>query len=123
MIAYQANLDCVADPSPSSSWIEEKDPYVLPTWVVESSHAHDFFDDAFPLYEAIIDEAMYGVEPPWEKLHHRSYFLPELNHMEREDFREILSKKIGSPMVPLSSLGQMANGKMVNLSPTIPINP
>ena len=25
MITYQANLDCVADPSPSSSWMEEED--------------------------------------------------------------------------------------------------
>ena len=34
MIAYQANLKCVAEPSPSSSWTEEEEPYVLPTWVV-----------------------------------------------------------------------------------------
>ena len=37
--------------------------------------------------------------------------------MECDDFREILSNNIGSPMVPLSSPGQMAN-----LSWTIPIN-
>ena len=48
MIAYQANLDGVEEPSPSSSWTEEEDPYVLPAWVVESSHAHDFLDDVFP---------------------------------------------------------------------------
>ena len=30
MIAYQANLECVVEPSPSSSWAEEEDPYVLP---------------------------------------------------------------------------------------------
>ena len=30
MIAYQANLGCVAEPSPSSSRTEEEDPYVLP---------------------------------------------------------------------------------------------
>ena len=75
---------------------------MLLAWVVESSHTHDFLDSVFPLDEAII-EAMLGVEPPWEELHHRSYFLPELNRMEREDFKEILSENIGSPMVPLSS--------------------
>ena len=52
--------------------------------------------------EAII-EAMSRVEPPWEELHHRSYFFP----MEHEDFWEILSENIGSPMVPLSSPGSM----------------
>ena len=34
MIAYQANLKCVADPSPSSLRMEEEDPYVLPAWEV-----------------------------------------------------------------------------------------
>ena len=71
MVAYQANLGCVAEPSPSSSRTEEEDPYVLPAWVVQSSHAHDCLDSVFPSIEAII-EAMSGVEPPWEELHHRS---------------------------------------------------
>ena len=34
MIAYQANIGCVAEPSPSSSQTQEEDPYVLPAWVV-----------------------------------------------------------------------------------------
>ena len=63
-----------------------------------------------------------GVEPPWEELHHRSHFLPKLNRMEHEDFREIISEKIGSHVIPLSSPGQMDYGNMENLSPTIPIN-
>ena len=42
--------------------------------------------------------------------------------MECDDFREILSENIGSPMVPLSSPGHMDDGNMANLSPTIPIN-
>ena len=70
---------------------------MLPAWAVESSHAHDFLDSVFPSDEAII-EAMSGVEPPWEELHHRSYFLPELDHLECEEFREILSERIGSPV-------------------------
>ena len=69
MVAYQENIDHVAEPSPSSSWIEEEDPYVLPAWVVESYHSYDCLDDVFPSDEAIL-EAMYGVEKPWEELHH-----------------------------------------------------
>ena len=42
--------------------------------------------------------------------------------MEREEFREILSEKIGSPVVPLRYPGQMADGNMENISSTIPIN-
>ena len=70
MVAYQANIGCVAKPSPSSLWTEEEDPYVLPVWEVQSSHVHDCLDTIFPSDEAII-EAMSGVEPPWEELHHR----------------------------------------------------
>ena len=51
-------------------------------------------------------------------MHHRSYFLPELDHLEREDFRAVLSERFGSPMVPLSSLGPMADGNMMNISST-----
>ena len=109
MITYQANLECVAKPSPSSSRIEQEDPYVLLAWAVESSHAHDFLDSVFSSDEAIT-EAMSGVEPPWKELHHISYFLLELDRLEHEDFREILSEKIGSPVVPLSSPSQMADG-------------
>ena len=65
---------------------------------------------------------MSRVEPPWEELHHRSYFLPKLDLLEREYFREVLSERIGSPMVPLSSPSLMADGNMMNISPTIPIN-
>ena len=55
-------------------------------------------------------------------MHHRSYFLPKLDDLECDDFRDILSEKIGIPVVPLSSPSQMAKGNMANLSPTIPIN-
>ena len=65
---------------------------------------------------------MSGVEPPWEELHHRSYFLPELDLLEHEDYREILRQKVGRPMIPLSSPGQMADGNMENISSTMPIN-
>ena len=34
MVAYQANIECVAEPSPSSSRKEKEDPYVLPAWEV-----------------------------------------------------------------------------------------
>ena len=69
MVAYQENIDKVTKLSPSSLWIEEEDPYVLHASAVETSHAHDCLDDVFPSDEAII-EAMSGVEPPWEELHH-----------------------------------------------------
>ena len=94
---------------------------MLLAWVVESYQYEDFLDDDFPSDEAIL-EAMSGIEQPWEELHHRLNFLPKIDRLECDDFRVILSEKIGSPVVPLSSPGQMAEGNMANLSPMIPIN-
>ena len=34
MIAYQVNIECVAELSPSSLRMEEENPYVLPSWAV-----------------------------------------------------------------------------------------
>ena len=34
LIAYQANMESIAGPSPSSSRTEKEDPYVLPAWAV-----------------------------------------------------------------------------------------
>ena len=100
--------------------LQQGGPICASCMAVESSHAHDYLDSVFPSDEAII-EAMSRVEPPWEELYHRSYFLPELDRLESEEFREILSERIGSLVVPLSSLGQMTDGNMANISPTIPI--
>ena len=55
-------------------------------------------------------------------MHHRSYVLIKLDYLECDEFREILSENIGSPMAPFSSPGQMVDGNMANLPPTIPIN-
>ena len=76
-IFHQDTPDHVINPSPSSSQMEEEDILGLPTWVVALSCSHDFLDDIFSLNEAIL-EAMNGQEQPWEELHHRSYFLLEL---------------------------------------------
>lgn len=40
-----------------------------------------FLDTIFPSEEAIL-EAMTGIKRPWDDLHHRSYFLPDLREVE-----------------------------------------
>ena len=102
LMAYQDNLDHFVEPSTSFSKMDQEDPYVLHYWSVDSSHSQDFLDDVFPSDEAIL-ETVSGIEQPWGELHHRSYFLPKLDHLECDEFREILSEKIGSPVVSLSS--------------------
>ena len=90
-------------------------------WEVASSHSHVYFDDIFPTDESIL-EVMSGVEKPWGELHNRYYFLPELEHIECDDYRDILSEKFGMPVIPLGTPSNFVEGNMANLSPTIPIN-
>ena len=88
---------------------------------MSSSHSQNFLNDIFPTDKAIL-EAIPGLEQPWGELHHRSYFLPKLDDIERDEFKAIFSEKIGRHMVPLGSPRKHAEGNMATLSPTIPIN-
>jgi hypothetical protein len=93
-IVYQAIQEATVDPDPSSSWMEEVDPVLEPIWVAHSSSSHEFLDDTLPSDEAIL-EAMSGPDRPWDDLHHRSYFLPELERIEQDEFRSTLSEMVG----------------------------
>ena len=46
-IAYPSTLGTIVDPSPSSSVIEEEDPFALHSWAIASSHSHDCFNTFF----------------------------------------------------------------------------
>jgi hypothetical protein len=120
-IAYQAIQEATADPDPPSSQMKEVDPVLEPIWAINSSSSHDFLDNTFPSDEAIL-EAMTGPERPWEDLHHRSYFLPELERIEQDEFRSTMSEIVGHTMVPLDKHDIYVEGNMENISPTIAIN-
>ena len=61
LVAHQANLYYVVYSIPSSLRTDKEDPYSLPSLAVASSHSHDYFDDIFPLNEAILEDLL-GVE-------------------------------------------------------------
>jgi hypothetical protein len=82
---------------------------------------HDFLDDNLPSDEDIL-EAMYGHDRPWDDMHHRSYFLPELVRIEQDDFSSTLSEMVNQIVVPLDTHGIYAEGNMVNIYPTVMIN-
>ena len=62
---------------------------------------------------------MNGPDQPWEELHHHSYFLPELQQIEHDDYRMNLTESVGHSMVPLATHGIYDEGIMANLSPMI----
>jgi hypothetical protein len=59
---------------------------------------------------------------PWDDIHHRSYFLPELARIEQADFRFTLSKIVGHAIVPLDTHDIYANGNMSSISSTVTID-
>jgi hypothetical protein len=84
-IVYQAILDSFADPDPITSPTDKEDLVLKSVWATLLSCSHDFLDENFPSDEAII-EAMNGSDKPWDDMHHRSYFFPELARIKQDDF-------------------------------------
>jgi hypothetical protein len=84
-IVYQALLDSSVDPDPIPSSMDEEDLVSRPVWATLLSCSHDCLDGTLPSDEAII-EVMNGYDKPSDNMHHRSYFLPELERIEQDDF-------------------------------------
>jgi hypothetical protein len=85
------------------------------------SCSHDFLDETLHSNEAIIED-MNGSDKPWDDMHHRSYFLPELERIEQDDFHSTLSEIVGHSVVPLDMHYIYAERNMVSIYPTITID-
>jgi hypothetical protein len=120
-IAYQDFLDIPANPDPITSLTNKDDHVLQPIWATSFSCSHECLDDTFPSNEDII-KAMNGSEKPWDDMHHRSCFLPELARIEQDDFRSTLSKIFDHVVVPLDTHGIYAEGNMVSISSTMMID-
>jgi hypothetical protein len=90
-------------------------------WVTSLSCSHDFLDENLPSDEAIL-EAMNVYERPWDDMHHRSYFLPSLERIEKDDFTSTQSEIVGHAVVPLDIHGIYTEGNMASIYPTIQID-
>ena len=120
-IVYQSILDAIVDPDPFSSQTDEDDIVLELRWAIQYYCLHDFPDDTLHWDESIV-EAMYGPDRPWDNMHHRSYFLPELVRIEEDEFIYTLSEMVSCVVVPLCMHGIYAEGNMENISPTITID-
>jgi len=77
--------------------MEEEDPLIQPVWVVNSFASCDCLDMVLPSDEAIL-EAHKRFDKPWEDLHHRSYFLPDLDRIENEEFHSPVLEYVGQSL-------------------------
>jgi hypothetical protein len=117
-IVYQVVLDSFVDPDPVPSSTDEEDLVSRPVWATLLSCPHKFSDGTLPSDEAII-EAMNGSDKPWYDMHHRSYFLLELERIEQDDFRFTLSEIVGHVVVPLDTHDIYVEGNMASIYPTV----
>jgi hypothetical protein len=120
-IVYQVVLDSTAKPDPVSSQMDEEDHVLKPVWATSLSCSHDCLNDTLPSDEGIV-EAMNGSDRPWDDMHHRSYFLPELARIEKDNFISTLSEIVGHAVVPLDTHNIYVEGNMAIISPTIMID-
>jgi hypothetical protein len=82
-VAYSLVQQASANPDPTLT--QELDPLLEPIWAQGSLASTDSLDLVLPSDEAVIEE-MTSPDRPWEDLHHRSYFLPELSRIEVGEF-------------------------------------
>jgi hypothetical protein len=75
-VAYSLVQQASTNPDPTLA--QELDPLLEAIWAQGSLATTNSLDLVLPSDEAVI-EAMTSPNKPWEDLHHRSYFLPELN--------------------------------------------
>ena len=121
-VAYQAITEATVDPIPDPLTVSnDLEEVYFPAWAENSLHSIDCLDTVLPSDEAIL-EAMTRCGKICEDIHHRSYFLPELSRIEYQEFHMRLSEDVYIPINPLPREGMFAEGNMVKISATIPIN-
>jgi hypothetical protein len=105
------------DPTPS----QDLDPPLEPIWAQVYLANTDSLDIVLPFDDAVI-EAMTSPDKPWEDLHHRSYFLPELHRIEVGEFTITMMRDQSCPINLLATQEIYAEGNMATIVETIPIN-
>jgi hypothetical protein len=78
-------------------------------------------DLVFPYDKAIL-EAMTRPDRPWDDLHHRFYYLPELKRIESGEFITTVNGDAPCLVNPLAMHGIYAEGNMESIAETIPID-
>jgi hypothetical protein len=118
-VAYSLVQQTSANPDPTPA--HELDPLPEPIWAQDSLATTDSLDIVLPSNEAVI-EAMTSPDRPWEDLHHRSYFLPELSRIEAGEFTITMMGDQPCPINLLATQEIYAESNMATIAETIPIN-
>jgi hypothetical protein len=72
--------------------------------------------------DEVVIKAMTSPNKPWEDLHHRSYFLPDLSRIKEGEFTMNMMGNQPCPINLLATHEIYAEGNMATIIETIPIN-
>jgi hypothetical protein len=97
------------------------DPLLEPIWAQGSLATTDSLDLVLPSDKVVI-EAMTSSDKPWDDLHHISYFLLELRRIKAGEFIITMTGDQPCPINLLATQEIYAEGNMVTIAETIPIN-
>jgi hypothetical protein len=117
-VAYSIVQQASDNPDPTPA--QELDLVLEPICDQYSLATTNYLDLVFPSDEDII-EALTGLDRPWDDLHHRSYFLPELRRIEAGEFVLSMTGDRSCPINPLAMQAVYAEGNMVTIAEMIPI--
>ena len=70
----------------------------------------------------MIIEEMTSLDRPWDDLHHRSYFLPELRRIEEAEFTLTMIGDRSCPINPLATHAVYVEGNIETIIEMIPID-
>jgi hypothetical protein len=118
-VVYSLVQQTSATPDPTPA--QELDPLLEPIWAQGSLATTDSLDLVLPSDKSVI-EAMTSSDKPWEDLHQRSYFLPELSRIEAGEFTITMTGDQPCPINLLATQEIYVEGNMVTITATIPIN-
>jgi hypothetical protein len=118
-VAYSLVQQASANTDPTPA--QDLDLLLEPIWAQGSLADTDSLDLVFPSDKAVI-EAMTNLNKPWDDLHHRSYFLPDLIRIEAGEFTLTMTGDRSCPINPLATHGVYAEGNMTTITETIPID-
>jgi hypothetical protein len=114
-IVQQASVD------PDLTPAQELDLILKPNWAPSSLADTDPLDLVLPSDEAIIEE-MTSPNRPWDDLHQKSYFLPELRRIEAIYFNLTMTRDRYFPINPLDTHVVYTEGNMETIAEMIPID-
>jgi hypothetical protein len=121
-VAYQVIQSASTGPDSNSLHDVESDQYPKPCWTnTPLPDSNDFLDLELPSDEAIM-EIMVSPDMPWEDLHHRAFFLLDLEWLEDEITNRVATNNVQWSQSPIMIHDVLSEGNLENILKNINID-